>query len=36
MQNIFLELDLNSLNKDTLKQGIQMVSANRDSEREMD
>lgn len=36
MQNIFLEIDLNSLNKDTLKQGIQMVSANRDSEREMD
>lgn len=36
MQNIFLEIDLNSLNKDTLKQGIEMVSASRDSEREMD
>jgi N-acetylglutamate synthase-like GNAT family acetyltransferase len=36
MQNIFLEIDLNSLNRDTLKQGIEMVSASRDNEREMD
>ncbi len=36
MQNIFLEIDLNSLNRDTLKQGIEMVSYNRDNEREMD
>lgn len=36
MQNIFLEIDLNSLNRDTLKQGIKMVSASRDNEREMD
>ncbi len=36
MQNIFLEIDLNSLNKDTLKQGIEMVRASRDDEREMD
>lgn len=36
MQNIFLEIDLNSLNRDALKQGIEMVSASRDNEREMD
>lgn len=36
MQNIFLEIDLNSLNRDTLKQGIEMVSASRDNERETD
>ena len=36
MQNIFLAIDLNSLNKDTLKQGIKIVSASGDNEREMD
>lgn len=36
MQNIFLEIDLNSLNRDTLKQGIEMVNSSKDSEREMD
>ena len=33
MQNIFLEIDLNSLNKDKLKQGIKMVSPSIDQER---
>lgn len=36
MQNIFLEIDLNSLNRDTLKQGIEMVNSSKDNEREMD
>ena len=36
MQNIFLEIDLNSLNKNDLKEGIKMVSTSRDREREMD
>lgn len=35
MQNIFLEIDLNSLNRDTLKQGIEMVNSSKDNEREM-
>lgn len=33
MQNIFLEIDLNSLNKDNLRQGIKMVSPSVDQER---
>lgn len=36
MKNIFLEIDLNSLNKNDLKEGIKMVSTSRDREREMD
>lgn len=36
MQNIFLEIDLNSLNRDTLKQGIEMLNSSKDNEREMD
>lgn len=33
MQNIFIEIDLNSLNKDNLKQGIKMVNSNQEQER---
>lgn len=36
MQNIFLEIDLNFLNRDNLKQGIEMINSSKDSEREMD
>ncbi len=36
MQNIFLEIDLNSLNRDALKQEIEKASYTRDKEREMD
>ena len=36
MKNIFLEIDLNSLNKNDLKEGIKMVSTSRDRERDMD
>lgn len=33
MQNIFIEIDLNSLNKDNLKQGIKMVNSSQEQER---
>lgn len=33
MQNIFLEIDLENLNKDALKQGIEMLNCSRDNER---
>lgn len=36
MQNIFLEIDLNSLNRDSLKQGIAMANSCREQEREID
>lgn len=35
MQNIFLEIDLNCLNRDSLKQGIKMASPSEDKEREI-
>lgn len=35
MQNIFLEIDLNLLNKDNLKKGIEMVNPNREEEKEI-
>lgn len=33
MKNIFIEIDLNSLNKDNLKQGIKMVNSSQEQER---
>ena len=36
MKNIFLEIDLNSLNKDDLKQGIKMASAIENNEKEIE
>lgn len=36
MQNIFLEIDLNSLNRDNLKQGIKMANPIEYKEREID
>lgn len=33
MQNIFLEIDLENLNKDALKQGIEMLNCSKDNER---
>lgn len=33
MQNIFIEIDLNTLNKETLKQGIKMANFNQEQER---
>lgn len=36
MQNIFLEIDLNSLDKNKLMQGIKSVNLDRDNEREID
>lgn len=33
MQNIFLEIDLENLNKDSLKQGIEMLNCSKDNER---
>lgn len=33
MQNIFIEIDLKSLNKDNLKQGIKMVNSSQEQER---
>ncbi len=35
MQNIFLEIDLNSLNRDNLKQGIKMANPSTDKGREI-
>ena len=35
MQNIFLEIDLNSLNRDNLKQGIKMANPSIDKGREI-
>lgn len=36
MQNIFLEIDLNSLDKNNLIQGIKSANSDRDNERELD
>lgn len=33
MRNIFLEIDLDNLNKDSLKQGIEMLNCSKDNER---
>jgi len=33
MQNIFLEIDLENLNKDAVKQGIEMLNCSKDNER---
>ncbi len=33
MQNIFLEIDLENLNKEVLKQGIEMLNCSKDNER---
>lgn len=36
MQNIFLEIDLNNLSRDCLKQAIEMTNQNSDKEQEID
>ncbi len=35
MKNIFLEIDLKSLNRDSLQQGMRMIKPNTDKEREL-